>query len=360
MNYDHIFEVTMTDIDEQVDKILNNRINNDMTPEFIEGNTFEGEGDGEFFEGDGVIGDAFDNAIEEAVLEKKAKVNKMKTKASKKRKTVNQTKKKLGIRTSKQSKFNTRSHEFLGLPVSDRAIHVVMNQHRSDIYKDGVDICPRILMGIPGFGNASKKNAFNHLATIQEKIKTARGDNPANAPKWIIISNDSSMLNDRNLITRLEELNPTTHVAGAYGFQEIRASGRWYDVEGFPTHNFRGCYIQGAMDDINWDFIVGHEFKIKPKNRILIVHGPFIAVRGETFMQMDFNEMSENCKRGFYHYMADISMQCATRGLIVAQIKSSCMQFDNVTSHRDDEEMMNDQSYFTSKWQSILPRSIFS
>ena len=195
---------------------------------------------------------------------------------------------------------------------------------------------------------------------MQEKIKHARGDNPSNAPKWIIISNDSSMINDRNLVTRLEELNPSTHAAGSYGFQEIRASGRWYDVEGFPAHNFRGCYIQGAMEEINWDFIVGHEFKTKPKNRVLIIHGPFIAVRGETFMQLDFAEMSEHCIGGFYHYMADISMQCASRGLVVAQIKSSCMQFDNVTSHRTDEEMMNDQSYFTSKWQSMLPRSIFS
>lgn len=350
----------MADIDNQADEILNNRTNKDMNPEFIEGNTFEGEGDGEFFEGDGVIGDAFDAAIEEAADVKEVKITKMKKKASKKRKTINKTKKELGIRSSKQSKFSTRSHAFLAEAVSDRAIHVVMNQHRSEIYKDGVDICPRILMGIPGFGNTSKKNAFEHLITVQEKIKTARGENPANAPKWIIISNDSSMLNDRNLITRLEELNPTTHIAGSYGFQEIRASGRWYDVEGFPVHNFRGCYIQGAINDINWDFIVGHEFKTKPKNRVLIVHGPFIAVRGETFMQMDFTEMSENIVGGFYHYMADISMQCASRGLAAAQIKSSCMQFDNVTRHRDDEDMMNDQSYFTSKWQSMLPRSIFS
>lgn len=350
----------MNSIDNKADDILSNRINSNMSPEFIEGNTFEGEGEGAYFEGDGVIGTAFDNAIKDADTEKKVKVTVMKKKASKKRKTINKTKKDLGIRPSKQSKFNTRSHAFLGEAVSDRAIHVVMNQHRSEIYKDGVDICPRILMGIPGYGHASKKNAFEHLITVQEKIKTARGENPASAPKWIIISNDSSMLNDRNLITRLEELNPTTHIAGSYGFQEIRSNGKWYDVEGFPVHDFRGCYIQGSLDNINWDFIVGHEFKTKPKNRVLIIHGPFIAVRGETFMQLDFTEMAENSVGGFYQYMADISMQCMSRGLAAAQIKSSCMQFDNVTNHRTDEDMLNDQSCFTSKWQSMLPRSIFS
>lgn len=344
-------------IEDKIKKNMNNISSKDIKPEFIKGNSFEGDGD--FFEGDGVIGDIFDEAIKHVDSQKQTKVINMKIKASTKRKMMNNVKKGLGIRTTKQSKFNTRSHQFLSEAVSDRAIHVILNQHRSDIYKDGVDICPRILMGIPGFGNSSKKNAFNHLITVQEKIKTSRGDNPSNSPKWIIISNDSSMLNDRNLITRLDELNPSTHVAGAYGFQEIRASGRWYDVEGFPLHNFRGCYMQGVMDDINWDFIVGHEFKTKPKNRVLIIHGPFIAIRGETFMQLDFTDMANNCISGFYHYMADISMQCSARGLIVAQIKSSCMQFDNITAHRTDEDMINDQSYFTSKWQSNLPRSIF-
>lgn len=316
--------------------------------------------DDDFFEGDGVIGAAFDDAMEEAEAEKEAKVTAMKEKASKKRKVVNKTKKDMGIRKGKQSKFNTRSHKFLAEAVSDRAIHVVLNQSQSDIYKDGVDLCPRIMMGIPGFGKPSKKSAFIHLATLQEKIKDARGENPANAPKWIIITNDTSMLNDRNLITRLEALKPTTHAASAYGFQEIRASGRWYDIEGLPSYNLRGCYIQGSMTDINWDFIVGAEFKEQPRRRVMIAHGPFIAVRGETFMQIDFTDMADNCKGGFYHYMADISMECASRGLMVAQIKSSCTQFDNVTAHLTEDDFLNDQSYFTSKWQSMLPRSIFS
>jgi hypothetical protein len=39
----------------------------------------------------------------------------MKHRAAKKRKEVNTTKKKLGIRKGKQSKFSTRSHSFLSV-----------------------------------------------------------------------------------------------------------------------------------------------------------------------------------------------------------------------------------------------------
>lgn len=361
----------MAEKNKKADEILVNRSVN-VEPGLISG--FEGEDDS-FYEGDGMIedgdfddcefddedlGDALDSAIEEVQAEKDARTQAMKDKASKKRKVVNETKKKLGIRKGKQSKFNSRSHSFLGESQSDRAIHIVLNQHRTEIYKDGADIAPRILMGIPGFGNTSKKNAFEHLITIQEKIRENRGDNPANAPKWIIISNDTSIILDRNLISYLEELRPNTHAAAPYGFQEVRASGRWYDIEGLPAHNLRGCYVQGSMYNNDWNFIVGAEYNSRPKTRVMIGHGPFIAIRGETFMQIDFSGMAENCKSGFFHYMADISMECASRGLLVAQVKALSWQYDNITSHRDEEDLLNDQSYFTSKWQRMLPISIFN
>ena len=316
--------------------------------------------DGEMFEGDGLIGDALDTAIQEVEEEKQTKKATLKTKAAKKRQTKNQAKKEMGIRGGKQSKYPTRSHSFLGEAISDRAIHVVLNQSRSEVYKDGADVCPRIMMGIPAYNKPSKKNAFEHLIALQEKIKDARGENPKNAPKWIIISNDSSMIMDRNIITRLEELRPTTHAAGAYGFESIRASGRWYQVDASDQSGLRGCYLQGNMDSVDWDFIVGSKFRESPRYRIQIVHGPFIAIRGETFMTIDFTDMAENTKKGFYHYMADISMECYKRGLMCAQIKTACMQFDNITMNLNDADVQHDQSYFTSRWQSELPASIYN
>jgi hypothetical protein len=252
----------------------------------------------------------------------------LKEKASKKRQVVELTKKELGIRTPKQSKFPTQSDDFLSKPVSDRAIHVILNQHMSKIYLDGVDIAPRILMGIPAFNKQCKKNAFEHLVRVQEKIREYRGNDPKSAPKWIIISNDSSMLHDRNLISRLEELKDTTHVAAPYGFSQIRASGRWFNLD--PSDVYRGCYAQGNMNNIEWGYINGIGYEDVTRRRVLIAHGPFIAVRGETFMSIDFKNMSEHMESGYYHYMADISLECHKRGYLIAQIKSMSSQYDDI------------------------------
>lgn len=201
------------------------------------------------------IDKAFDTAIKGIENVKNQKNKALKDKVSKKRQEVEATKKELGIRTPKQSKFPTQSDDFLSKPISDRAIHVILNQHMSKIYLDGVDIAPRILMGIPAFNKQCKKNAFEHLVRVQEKIREYRGNDPKSAPKWIIISNDSSMLHDRNLISRLEELKDTTHVAAPYGFSQIRASGRWFNLD--PSDVYRGCYAQGNMNNIEWGYING-------------------------------------------------------------------------------------------------------
>lgn len=101
-----------------------------------------------FDDSDETIDLAFDNAMDEIDEQKDLKDKALKEKASKKRQVVELTKKELGIRTPKQSKFPTQSDDFLSKPVSDRAIHVILNQHMSKIYLDGVDFAPRILMGI--------------------------------------------------------------------------------------------------------------------------------------------------------------------------------------------------------------------
>ncbi len=312
----------------------------------------------DFFDGDGVIGDALDSVINEIDDVKNKKKNELMLRASKKRQEVNESKKELGIRRGKPSKFPNRSHNFLSDASADRAVHFVLNQHRSEVYKDGADLCPRILMGIPAFNNASKNNAFEHLIDVQEKLREGRKGN--SYPRWIIISNDTSMISDRNLITRLEELKSTTHVASAYGFESVRLNGRWFDITEKDQSNLRGCYTQGNMDNTDWDFIVGTQFKDSPRWRILIAHGPFIAVRGDTFMDMDFKYMAEKSKKGFYHYMAHISMECMERGLAAAQIKTSAIQFDNMTKYKGESEFENDQLLFTSKWQERLPASIYA
>ena len=314
--------------------------------------------DDDFFEGDGFIEEALDNAINDLNASKIAKKSDLIARASKKRQEKNEIKKDIGIRRGKASKFPNRSHSFLSEPISDRAVHFILNQHRSEAYKDGVDLCPRILMGIPAYNKPSKKNAFEHLIDCQEKLKEARGD-VGKYPDWIIISTDTSMITDRNLITRLEELRPTTHAAASYGFESVRMNGRWFDVVESDQNNLRGCYIQGSMTSTEWDFIIGNGFKDSARWRILIAHGPFIAVRGDTFMDMDFSYMADRCQKGFYHFMADISMECMKRQLMVAQIKTNCIQFDNMTNYRGEDEFEQDQSAFTSKWQESLPSSIY-
>lgn len=313
----------------------------------------------DFFEGDGIIGNALDNAIEAQDNTQDKKIKDMAERTAKKRKETNKTKKALGIRAPKQSKFSTQKHSFLGEPMSDSGIHILLNAEYTTIYADGADIAPRIFLPRPGYGNESKKNAFSHLMTIQDKIREHRGGNPKDAPEWIIISNDTSMIMDRNLLVRLKELIPSTHAAAPYGFETIRSNGRWYEIRETDQNNIRGCYIQGNKENTDWDFVIGSDFKKSPRWRVVIGHGPFIAVRGETFMNIDFSYMAENTKYGFCHYMADISLEVHKMGYKTAQIKSSCMQFDTIREHRGEEIFEHDQSVFTTKWQSDLPASIY-
>ena len=309
-----------------------------------------------FDESDESIECAFDDAMIELDEQKDKKFKALKEKASKKRQVVESTKKELGIRPPKQSKFPTQSDDFLSKPISDKAIHVVLNQHMSKMYMDGVDFAPRILMGIPAFNRQCKKNAFEHLIRMQEKIREYRGNDAKNAPKWIVVSNDSSMIHDRNLIPRLEELKENTHVASPYGFSQIRSSGRWFNLD--KNDVYRGCYAQGSMDSIEWSYVNGIGYEEISRRRVLIAHGPFIAIRGETFMSLDFKDMSEHMESGYYHYMADISLECHKRGYLVAQIKSMSSQYDDIMKVFPTSEIQVDHAYFTSKWQSMLPISI--
>lgn len=331
--------------------LKNNKIDTPLAPEKI---------DDDFFEGDGLIDSAMDDAIDKQNVAQETKLKEMTERTAKKRKEKNKIKKELGHRKPKQSKYATQKHSFLAEPMSDAGIHIVLNSDYTEIYADGADFSPRIFLPKPAYGNKSTKNAFNHLITIQDKIRENRGDKPKAAPEWIVISNDTSMIMDRNLLSRLKKLLPTTHAAAPYGFETIRSNGKWYDIKEADHNNIRGCYTQGNIDDIEWDFIIGSGYNKEPRWRVIIGHGPFIAVRGETFMNIDFSYMAENIKHGFWHYMADISMETHKMGYKIAQIKSTCMQFDDIRKHKGEEKFDYDQSVFTTKWQPELPASIYN
>jgi len=320
---------------------------NGRTPEIID--DFE-------YEGDGTIGTILGEAIQEKKDLKAEKYNKQKADGNKKRDEEYHFNRSIGIRPPKQSKYSATGAS-LSSPTSDRSVWIVLNKDRTVIYKDSADVSPRFMMGIPAYGKQCIRNAYEHLINFQNKLKETRDSNP---PKWVIISTDTAMLMDRNLITRLEELRPTTAVAGAYGFQQIRQHGKWYQLTQADMQLLRGCYIQGNMDNIEWDFILGEKFRDSSRYQILIVHGPFIAVRGELFKELNFEYLAKNSKEGYWHYMADISMECHKRNLMCATIKTNCMQFDKLSNHEKDEDFIHDQALFTSKWQDYLPASIQS
>lgn len=312
-----------------------------------------------FDEMDESITDALKDAEKISNNAKSKKVEALALKTAKARKDEIKIKKELGVPKQRQSKFPTRSHTYLSDPIADRAVHFVLNHKNSKIYLDGVDICAKTLMGIPAFAKTCNKNAFEHLIRVQEKLIENRGKN--NPPNWIILSNDTALISDRNLITRLDELGSNTHAAAAYGYERIKQNGKWYEITNpLEQEYIKGCYAQCDDKSTNWDFVVGKYFKNSNKYRILIAAGPFIAVRGLAFMSMDFKKMSENMKGGFYHYMAHISMECLKRGVSVAQIKSLSQQFDDINRKevQTDRDFIDDHNYFVSTWRLQLPSKI--
>ncbi len=280
--------------------------------------------------------------------------------AAKKRKEVNIVKKESGIKNIKQSKFPTRSNTYLkpGL----RAIHLVMHDgiHYYDNedypYKHGADFTYRAIEGARHWGKECKKNAFEHLVSLQNNIRENIGKNSLDYPRWILISLSTSVLMDKDILDRLDELKEHTHCAGAYGFLTINDKGRFFEQN--VQENTRGCYVQGDLTSTKWDYIVGHKFRDADKYRTICVHGPFIAIRGNTFMNIDFSHMARKTKFGFFHFMADISMECATRGYMVASIKTLCQQYDKINNYFNTPEFKIDQEVFFSKWKSKFPISI--
>ena len=267
-----------------------------------------------------------------------------------KRKDRNKAKKEMGIRRGKQSKYSTRSYSFL--QDHHTAIHLVMCSD-SEIYRDGADICPRILLGKAAFNKPSKKNAFVRLKEAQETfIEHMSGKNP----QWIIISYDTAMIVDRNIVTRLQSLRETTHVVAPYGTNTVRSSGKWWRAE--AAQELRGTYIQASMDDLSWSYRVGSDLTRSDRYQVIIGHGPFIAVRYETFMEMDFTYMADNVKDGFQHFMPHISMEAYARGKMTAVVNTPCIQYDSLDRHLDDDNFSLDHMVFLNQWKQHLPAGL--
>lgn len=302
--------------------------------------------------------DEFDieGSIKEAagmrLLSKESKLKARKEIVKEKRMENYYEKKSEGIRPGKQSSYPTRGDAYLNSNL--KALHIVMH-NQCEIYKHGADVCHRMVVGAPHYGKPCVKNAFQLLMDVQDKLREKIGNSQKDYPKWIIISSGSSTIEDKDLLSRLDDLKDTTHCVGPFGFESIKPNGRFF--EPIPEHT-RGYYAQGDINSISWDFVIGNGFKNSDKYRIVCVYGPFIAIRGSTFMSMDFSLMAEKCESGFQHFMVDISLECLKRGHVIGTIKTMSKQYDHIRNYIDTPEFKTDQAFFYEKWKSFFPVSL--
>ena len=231
-----------------------------------------------------------------------------------------------------------------------KCINLVISHKDTHIYHDGADFCPKIRLGHKAYGKKCTQNAFERLTKVQDVM---REHVPSGGePEWLIIQNDTSVINDRNLLARLSTMMPHTHAVGAYGFTDIRSSGKWYKADN-PEH-VRGSFTQCNMDSLDWHYMVGHGFKDNDRYKVSAIYGPFIAVRYETFMDIDFTFMTENSKDGFFHYMVDICLEVQKRGKYCASLATQAQQYDRISNYFDDPNFIDDHSVFITKWQETL------
>jgi hypothetical protein len=307
---------------------------------------------------DDIVFDAISSALRsddeisaEKEKERKLKQKKAKAKYIADKKIRRDVQRDYGMRYAKESK-----HPVVWNVINEgnyKMFHLVMQFHYTEIYKDGADICPRIVLGQKHYNKKSNKNAFIRLQEAQTRMRDlVKGED---RPEWIVISNDTSMITDRNLLARLNTMKSTTGAVGPYGFTSIRQSGKFFSVE--SAEHVRGAFAQCSMDGLDWSYLVGKDFSKASKFRAMVLYGPFIAVRYDLFMDIDFTYMAENAKKGNFHYMADISMEVNKRKQLVGVISTQCQQYDRISNYFDDKSFIDDQMVFITKWQEHLPLS---
>ena len=322
-----------------------------FTPETIDGTQYEGNG---------VIPESDDLDIGEAIeieLDNKKKIkdaNKEKARANEAKKKAER--KELMIRQPKRGSVLNANGNWLFNAI--RGLRVILRDSNSVVYQDELETYPHRLMGHPAYGKECLRNAFEHLHNLQTSLLEGRGKNPEDAIPWLIISNTTSYIADHNIATKLEALKPSTGIACAYGVEFIRPSGRWYDVLPADQPRIRGHYYQCNTENTDEDVVIGHEYKKSQRYRVLIADGPFIAIRGALFNQINFKEAAKSYEGGFYHYMADLSMEAYARGFATAAIHTIGVQFVDPHTLIGTEAFEKDQKVFTARWQKQFPASI--
>lgn len=228
------------------------------------------------------------------------------------------------------------------------AVQLVMRCNLSDRYKNNGEIAPCMLMGNPAYGKPSKKNAFERLIIEQSRFRDL-----GITPEWFIITRDDVSILDVDLEQRLRALKPHTHAVGANGITTIRKSGKFYAPD--QIEQIKGASISAERDSLAWKYQIAPDYSEKDGWRVAAITSGMIAIRGETFLDIDFTEMAEKMVFGFYHFTADISMEVNRRGKVVGVIKTLIRQEDSVSFHVTENAFLEDQSVFVNKWKDFFP-----
>ena len=244
-------------------------------------------------------------------------------------------------------------------PAGKKAIQVVISRDNSKVYSDSVVFAPRAVFGQARFGHESMRNAFDMLNDFQCQVKEHNGQRLDEAPEWIVIQTSKDIILDRNIVARLKELNDTTGAACAFGYDRINMDGNMWFYPSPNTANYsRGYYVQGNENNIEWNHVFGTDPKNSKKYRILIGAGPFIAIRGRIFYQINFEELTREFYSGFCHLLPTLSMEIWKLGSPIAQISTLSMQFDNNERHIDDDEFIMDHEVFMKRYGKYFPLTI--
>lgn len=232
---------------------------------------------------------------------------------------------------------------------SDYAVHLVMKMHMTDLYKRGASPAPLKIMGNNAYGKECKKNAYERLALEQQAFKDWDYK-----PEWIIITRDDVTILDTALIERLKSLKPHTHVVGPIGVKAIRRSGKFFAPD--TVSDIHGMIIQGSLNnEVDWSMFKSEDYDARNATPVAAISAGFIAVRYQTFMEIDFDSMAQAAEDGFYHYAIDICLHALSRNRYVGVIKTIIRQADTIAPHSNEESFQKDHRAFVKRWASILP-----
>jgi hypothetical protein len=229
------------------------------------------------------------------------------------------------------------------------AVHLVYRYSLVNTYKAGSKAANTIVMGNPAYGNVCKKNTFELLKVEQDRFRENNY-----APEWVIISRDDTALFDNDLRERLAGLPTYVHAVGNIGVTDVRKSGRFFSPADIST--LRGSSLRSTNDDtLDWSFSKAPEFDNGTSWRVAMLTSMFVAVRGSTFMSIDFSDCANDYEDGVYHYIPEICMAVNKKGLHIGTVKTLCLQSDTISNHLSDESFLKDQQRFVLRWHDQLP-----